>query len=78
MTCPELRKDRIAIAYDKLDDYMQSMISGDSNSGINYYEMLIVLAMMDANIKSQNVASYIQDTVTRFSEKMNKEDKALK
>ncbi len=71
MTCPDLRRDKIAEAYRLLDEYMDKIVK---NLDINYYEIMTVFSMMDANIKSQNVAAYINTTVTRFAKKMNAED----
>ena len=71
MVCPDLRQDKIAEAYRLLDEYMGTVVG---KIKLNYYEIMIVYAMMDANIKSQNVAAYINDTVNRFTKKLNKED----
>ena len=72
MTCPRLDHDKIAEAYKLLDDYMYETVK---TLDLNYYEMLIVYAMMDGNIKCQNISQYLVDTVTRFAENEEKKEK---
>lgn len=75
MVCPPLDNEKIAKAYKMLDDYMGIAVN---ELKLNYYEVLIVFAMMDANVKAQNVAGYLAESVTRFAEKINKEDEELR
>lgn len=75
MTCPRLDPVKINKAYQKLDELMGHMVN---ELKLNYYEVMNVFAMMDGNIKQQNISMYLSETVTRFTEKMNAEDKALK
>ena len=69
MEIPELRRNLIATAYKELEELMDKTMN---KLGINYYEMQIVFTMMDANVKSQNVASYIQREVTKLDRELNK------
>jgi hypothetical protein len=58
-----------------LDDYMAIAVN---ELKLNPYEMEVVFSMMKNNISQQNISAYMSETVTRFSEKLNKEDEALK
>ena len=69
ITPPELRRDRIIKAYEKLEAMLSEAIN---ELGVNYYEMAVVFQMMDANIKAQNIASYIQVEVTKLDRELNK------
>lgn len=75
MPCPELNRDKIDKAYRKLDDMVDMMIN---DLKLNYYEVMIVFAMMDGNIKNQNISHYLVENVTRFAGLLNEQDKALK
>ncbi len=66
---PDLRRDRIIKAYEKLEAMLSEAIN---ELGVNYYEMAVVFQMMDANIKAQNIASYIQVEVTKLDRELNK------
>ena len=69
ITPPDLRRDRIIKAYEKLEAMLNEAIN---ELGVNYYEMAVVFQMMDANIKAQNIASYIQVEVTKLDRELNK------
>ena len=69
MELPELRSDKIEVAYHIMEEAMGDAIN---EVGINYYEMSIALAMLDANVKAQNVASYIQVEVNKLDRELNK------
>jgi hypothetical protein len=75
MVCPRLDPIKINKAYQELDKLMGHMVN---ELKLNYYEVMNVFAMMDGNIKQQNISTYLSETVTRFCEKLNEEDKALK
>ncbi len=75
MPCPELRKDLIAKAYIELDNFVCKFINDDK---MNYYEVMIVFAMMDGNIKQQNISKYLVDTVSKFAKDLNTEDEKLR
>ncbi len=69
MELPELRSDVIEKAYHIMEG---AMVEAINEVGINYYEMSIALNMLDANVKAQNVASYIQVEVTKLDRELNK------
>ncbi len=69
MKLPELRSDAIEKAYHLME---KAMVDAINEVGINYYEMSVALAMLDANVKAQNVASYIQVEVTKLDRELNK------
>ncbi len=75
MTSPDLDREKIDKAYRRLDDMMEIMIN---ELNLNYYEVLVVFAMMDGNIKNQNISHYLVENVARFSTLLNEQDKALK
>lgn len=68
MKLPELRSDAVEKAYHIME---KAMCEAINEVGINYYEMSIALAMLDANVKAQNVASYIQVEVTKLDRDLN-------
>lgn len=75
MPTPRLDQEKIDKAYRRLDDMMAVMVN---ELDLNYYEILIVFAMMDGNIKNQNISQYLIENVTRFGSLLNQQDKALK
>ncbi len=75
MPCPELRKDLISKAYRELDTFVCKFINDDK---MNYYEVMIVFAMMNGNIQQQNISKYLVDTVSRFAKRVNEEDEKLR
>lgn len=75
MPAPRLDKEKIDKAYRRLDDMMAVMVN---ELDLNYYEIMIVFAMMDGNVKNQNISQYLIENVTRFGSLLNQQDKALK
>ena len=67
----EISNERIDKAFNILDAAMEKIFN---DIHLNYYEILTVLAMMDAKVKQNHISQYILDTVTRFQESMNEED----
>lgn len=67
--------NKINIGYDLLDEAMEKIINKHK---LNYFEVLTIIAMMDSKVKQNNISQYLIETVTRFQEKMNEEDKQLR
>jgi len=75
MPCPELNKEKISKAYKELDAFVCKFVNDDK---MNFYEVMVVFAMMDGNIKQQNISKYLIDSVSRFSQLLNAEDQKLR
>ena len=66
-----ISNERIDEGFNILDAAMEKIFN---DLHLNYYEILTVLAMMDAKVKQNHISQYILETVTRFQERMNEED----
>jgi hypothetical protein len=64
--------EKIDIGFNELDMAMEKIINEHK---LNFYEVLSVLAMMDTKVKQNNISQYLLETVTRFQELLNKEDR---
>jgi len=64
--------EKIDIGFNELDMAMEKIINEHK---LNFYEVLSVLAMMDTKVKQNNINQYLLETVTRFQELLNKEDR---
>jgi len=64
--------EKIDIGFNELDTAMEKIINEHK---LNFYEVLSVLAMMDTKVKQNNINQYLLETVTRFQELLNKEDR---
>jgi len=64
--------DKISTGFDVLDLAMEKVVN---EHHLNYYEILTILAMMDSKVKQNNISQYLIETVTRFQQQSNKEDK---
>jgi hypothetical protein len=64
--------EKIDIGFNELDTAMEKIINEHK---LNFYEVLSVLAMMDTKVKQNNISQYLLETVTRFQELLNKEDR---
>lgn len=62
---------RIDAGFDILDDALARAINDHK---LNYYEILTITAMLDSKVKQNNISQYLLETVTRFQEKINRED----
>ena len=70
-----VNNDKINIGFDLIDDAMAKVVN---EHHLNFYEILTILAMMDAKVKQNNISQYLIETVTRFQQQSNKEDKELR
>jgi len=66
-----LSNARVDAGFDIIDFAMEEVINAHH---LNYYEVLTILAMMGAKVHRNNIDQYLIETVTRFQQKMNKED----
>jgi hypothetical protein len=64
--------EKIDVGFNELDIAMEKIINEHK---LNFYEVLSVLAMMDTKVKQNNISQYLLETVTRFQELLNKEDR---
>ena len=64
--------NKINIGFDELDTAMEKIINYHK---LNMFEVLTILAMMDMKVKQSSIDQYLLETVTRFQEKMNEDDK---
>ncbi|KKN46018.1 hypothetical protein LCGC14_0677120 [marine sediment metagenome] len=67
----DMSNARIDAGYDVLDKAFEVIFN---KHHLNFFEALTVLAMMDVKIKQNNISQYLIETVTRFQQKMNRED----
>ena len=67
--------ERIDRGFDVLDEAMVK-ITGELH--LTYYEILTILTMMQTKVTNNNHAQYLLETVTRFQQDLNEEDKGLK
>ena len=67
--------EKINLGFDIIDNAMAEVVNEHK---LNFYEILTILAMMDSKIKQNNISQYLIETVTRFQEQTNKEDKELR
>ena len=70
-----INNDKINIGFDLIDEAMAKAVNEHK---LNFYEILTILAMMDAKVKQNNISQYLIETVTRFQEQTNKEDQELR
>jgi len=70
-----INNDKINIGFDLIDEAMAKAVN---EHHLNFYEILTILAMMDAKVKQNNISQYLIETVTRFQEQTNKEDQELR
>jgi hypothetical protein len=71
----DLSNARVDAGFDILDEAMVTIIN---KHHLNYYEALTILALMSKKIERNNMDQYLTETVTRFSQRMNREDEAGK
>ena len=64
--------EKIDVGFNELDIAMEKIINEHK---LNFYEVLSILAMMDTKVKQNNISQYLLETVTRFQELLNKEDR---
>ena len=67
--------EKINIGFDEIDEAMAKVVN---EHHLNFYEILTILAMMDSKVKQNNISQYLIETVTRFQQQSNKEDKELR
>jgi hypothetical protein len=70
-----INNEKINIGFDLIDDAMAKVVN---KHHLNFYEILTILAMMDSKVKQNNISQYLIETVTRFQQQSNKEDKDLR
>jgi hypothetical protein len=70
-----INNDKINVGFDLIDEAMSNVVN---KHHLNFYEILTILAMMDAKVKQNNISQYLIETVTRFQQESNKEDKELR
>jgi hypothetical protein len=70
-----ISNDKIDAGFDILDSAMEKIVNEHK---LNFFEIITILAMMDTKVKQNNINQYLLETVTRFQEKMNREDEDLK
>ena len=61
---------RIDAGFDILDVAMKKICN---EHFLTYYEILIILSMMEAKIKNHETSQYFLDNITKFTDKINED-----